>query len=137
MPKRADSKKFAHRCHHCQTPIVDARFVTLDDPDLGQRYYHELHFFCSECGDPFLDPSRSSSAGADGNALDDGEETNAFVIQKGHPYCERCHLRLFKPKCKGCAQPIPDIAVGAMGAKWHKECFVCAVSVDRHQCSEA
>jgi paxillin len=111
-------QKFAHRCHHCKTPIVDSRFVTLDDNILGQRYYHDLHFFCSECGDPFLDPSHSP----------DAEETNAFVIHKGHPYCERCHLRLHKPKCKACAQPIPDVAINAMGAKWHKECFVCSVS---------
>ncbi|WWD16796.1 hypothetical protein CI109_101228 [Kwoniella shandongensis] len=140
--------KFAHRCHHCKTPIVDSRFVTLNDPVLGQRYYHELHFFCSECGDPFLDPSQSSAPGTEqshphqhqtepkpssgsgftnegeGEETDEGE-TNAFVIHKGHPYCEKCHLRLHKPKCKGCHLPIPDMAINAMGAKWHKECFVC------------
>ncbi|KAK6906895.1 hypothetical protein I203_100882 [Kwoniella mangroviensis CBS 8507] len=125
--------KFAHRCHHCQTPIVDPRFVTLNDPVLGQRYYHELHFFCSECGDPFLDPSKSSAPGTEKirGGSNDGEEeedneTSAFVIQKGHPYCEKCHLRLHKPKCKACNLPIPDLAINAMGAKWHKECFVCA-----------
>ncbi|WRT65392.1 uncharacterized protein IL334_002335 [Kwoniella shivajii] len=121
--------KFAHKCHHCQTPIVDSRFVTLNDPVLGQRYYHELHFFCSECGDPFLDPSKSSAPGnenfGNGDAEEDEGETSAFVIQKGHPYCERCHLRLHKPRCKACSQPIPDLAVNAMGAKWHQECFVC------------
>lgn len=105
---------------------MDARFVTLDDPMLGQRFYHELHFFCSECGDPFLDPSKSSAPGAGGT--DDGE-TDPFVIHKGHPYCEKCHLRLHKPRCKKCTLPIPDVAVAAMGAKWHRECFVCAVSV--------
>ncbi|ORY27680.1 hypothetical protein BCR39DRAFT_469152 [Naematelia encephala] len=113
--------KFAHRCFHCKTPIVDVRFVTLDDPVLGERYYHELHFFCSECGDPFLDPSQSSAPGA--HASDD--ETNAFVIHNGHPYCERCHLRLHKPKCRACSKPIPEVAAEAMGSKWHKECFVC------------
>ncbi|WVW79682.1 hypothetical protein I302_101652 [Kwoniella bestiolae CBS 10118] len=122
--------KFAHRCHHCQTPIVDPRFVTLNDPILGQRYYHELHFFCSECGDPFLDPSKSSAPGTEkvreGDEDEEENETSAFVIQKGHPYCERCHLRLHKPKCKACSKPIPDLAINAMGAKWHKECFVCS-----------
>ncbi|WWC68935.1 uncharacterized protein I206_102871 [Kwoniella pini CBS 10737] len=121
--------KFAYRCHHCQTPIVDARFVTLNDPILGQRYYHELHFFCSECGDPFLDPSKSSAPGTE-KSRDKGDEeeeneTSAFVIQKGHPYCEKCHLKLHKPKCKSCNLPIPDLAINAMGAKWHKECFIC------------
>ncbi|KAK8861301.1 hypothetical protein IAR55_002120 [Kwoniella newhampshirensis] len=136
--------KFAHRCHHCKTPIVEPRFVTLNDPVLGQRYYHELHFFCSECGDPFLDPSQSSAPGTEsqkphapsqashlhnGNVgveeEEDEGETNAFVIHKGHPYCEKCHLRLHKPKCKACNLPIPDMAINAMGANWHKECFVC------------
>lgn len=98
--------------------------MTLEDENLGQRYYHELHFFCSECGDPFLDPSKSSAPGG----LAQGDETNPFVIHKGHPYCERCHLRLHKPKCKKCTQPIPDVAVSAMGAKWHANCFVCDVS---------
>jgi len=127
MSDCADVQRFAYRCHHCQTPIVDPRFVTLEDEVLGQRYYHELHFFCSECGDPFLDPSKSSAPGTEGTRGDD-DETNAFVIHKGHPYCERCHLRLHKPKCKTCSKPIPDVAVNAMGARWHKECFICAVS---------
>ncbi|WVQ77819.1 hypothetical protein IAR50_007509 [Cryptococcus sp. DSM 104548] len=123
--------KFAHRCHHCKTPIVEPRFITLNDDVLGQRYYHELHFFCSECGDPFLDPSKSSAPGTEkarANGTDDGGddgETSDFVIHKGHPYCENCHVRLHKPKCKGCRKPIRDMAVGALGGKWHKECFVC------------
>ncbi|WVN90514.1 uncharacterized protein L203_105750 [Cryptococcus depauperatus CBS 7841] len=120
--------KFANRCFHCKTPIVESRFITLNDDILGQRYYHELHFFCSECGDPFLDPSKSSAPGTEkerGGAEEEDGETNDFVIHKGHPYCESCHLRLHKPKCKACAKPIPDIAINAMGAKWHKECFVC------------
>lgn len=126
-------ERFAPKCHHCRTPIVDPRFITLNDEELGQRFYHELHFFCSECGDPFLDPSKSSAPGtqraeaARRGIEDDDEvdETNAFVIHKGHPYCERCHLKLHKPKCKACRCPIPDIAVGALGGKWHRECFVC------------
>ncbi|KLT38307.1 LIM-domain-containing protein [Cutaneotrichosporon oleaginosum] len=116
--------RFAHKCHHCRTPIVDARFITLDN-ELGVRYYHELHFFCSECGDPFLDPSKSSAAGTEHNA-EGADETSDFVIHKGHPYCERCHVRLHKPRCKACRAPIPDVAVSAMGAKWHTGCFVCA-----------
>ncbi|ODO08407.1 hypothetical protein L198_00137 [Cryptococcus wingfieldii CBS 7118] len=122
--------KFAHHCHHCKTPIVEPRFITLNDDVLGQRYYHELHFFCSECGDPFLDPSKSSAPGTEkarANGDDEGDdgETSDFVIHKGHPYCENCHVRLHKPKCKGCRKPIRDMAVGALGGKWHKECFVC------------
>lgn len=122
-------------CFHCKTAIVDPRFVTLDLPELGRRYYHELHFFCGECGDPFLDPSKSSAPGtkrarqkATNDESEDEDETNNFVFHKGHPFCERCHLRLHKPKCRACKQPIPEIALSAMGAQWHKECFVCTVS---------
>ncbi|GMK58138.1 hypothetical protein CspeluHIS016_0501700 [Cutaneotrichosporon spelunceum] len=128
--------RFAHRCHHCRTPIVDARFITLDN-ELGVRYYHELHFFCSECGEPFLHPSKSSAAGTERQHEGEGEgedeeedgerdETSDFVVHKGHPYCEACHVRLHKPRCKACRTPIPDVAVNAMGAKWHTGCFVCA-----------
>ena len=124
---RADRQKFAHHCYYCKTAIVEDRFITLNDETLGERYYHELHFFCSECGDPFLDPSKSSAPGTERSAHDDVGETNPFVIHKGHPYCERCHIRLHKPKCKACKKPIPDVAVDALGAKWHQGCFVCSV----------
>ena len=50
-------QQFAPRCYHCETAIVDERFITLDDPELGKRTYHEQHFFCAECGDPFLPPA--------------------------------------------------------------------------------
>ncbi|EPQ52241.1 hypothetical protein GLOTRDRAFT_80480 [Gloeophyllum trabeum ATCC 11539] len=100
------SEQFAPRCYHCQTPIVEERFITLDDPALGKRVYHEQHFFCAECGDPFLDPS----------------------LADGHPYCEECHVRLRMPKCKRCRKSIRDgmEAVEALGGKWCWECFVCA-----------
>ena len=124
----AHDQKFAHHCYYCKTAIVDDRFITLNDSTLGERYYHELHFFCSECGDPFLDPSKSSAPGTKLSSLDEEGETNPFVIHRGHPYCEGCHLRLHKPKCKACKKPIPDVAVDALGAKWHKECFTCSVS---------
>jgi paxillin len=125
----ANRQKFAHHCFYCKTAIVDDRFITLNDPSLGERYYHELHFFCSECGDPFLDPSRSSAPGNKLLQQDDEGETNPFVIHKGHPYCERCHMRLHKPKCKACKQPIPDFAIDALGSKWHKDCFLCSVGI--------
>ncbi|TFK49071.1 hypothetical protein OE88DRAFT_1633867, partial [Heliocybe sulcata] len=111
------SEQFAPRCYHCQTPITEERFITLDDPALGKRVYHEQHFFCAECGDPFLDPSLS--------APDVGV---GFIVHKGHPYCEECHVRLRMPKCRRCGRAIRDgaQAVEALGGKWCWECFVCA-----------
>ena len=133
---------FAPQCYHCKTPIIDERFITLDDPALGKRTYHEQHFFCAECGDPFLAPSQSSLSssatkrqgpninikgdGAFDVAIDaDGEEVG-FTVFRGHPYCEACHVRLRAPKCKKCKRSIRDgdKAVEALGGKWCFECFV-------------
>jgi paxillin len=130
-------QQFAPKCHHCATAIVDSRFVTINDPTLGQRYYHELHFFCAECGDPFLEPSKSSAAGTEflrstdtSSSVDEEEDqTKEFVIHGKYAFCEECHVKLHKPKCKGCRKPIRDVAVGALGGKWHRECFTCTVSV--------
>ncbi|KAI9465764.1 hypothetical protein BJY52DRAFT_1113102 [Lactarius psammicola] len=108
-------ERFAPRCYHCKTAIVDERFITLDDPELGKRTYHEQHFFCSECGITFKG---------------DGEFENddvGFTVYKGYPYCEACHVRLRSPKCKKCKNGIRDgmQAVEALGGKYHWECFCC------------
>lgn len=50
-------QNFAPRCYSCKTAIIEEQFISLDDPALGKRAYHTQHFFCSECGDPFLTPS--------------------------------------------------------------------------------
>ncbi|KIJ61632.1 hypothetical protein HYDPIDRAFT_115806 [Hydnomerulius pinastri MD-312] len=138
---------FAPRCFHCKTAIIDERFITLDDPALGTRTYHEQHFFCAECGDPFLAPSipshPSSQSLGGGTRLGDGgsrtgelslegdgefaDDDVGFTVYKGHPYCEACHVRLRMPKCKGCGRSIRDgeRAVEALGGKWCWGCFVC------------
>lgn len=98
--------------------------------------YHEQHFFCAECGDPFLAPSGplppsvvrtgELSITGDGEFMDDDV---GFTVYKGHAYCEACHVRLRMPKCKGCNKSIRDgvRAVEALGAKWCWGCFVCEV----------
>jgi len=130
-------EQFAPRCYHCQTAIVDELFITLDDPELGKRTYHEQHFFCAECGDPFLPPAPSSHFKSphhqhqpNRNFVGDGnfsEDDVGFTVYKGHPYCEACHVRLRLPKCKRCKKSIRDgsRAVEALGGKWCWECFVC------------
>ncbi|KIK61602.1 hypothetical protein GYMLUDRAFT_96454 [Collybiopsis luxurians FD-317 M1] len=136
---------FAPKCYHCKTAIVEERFISLNDPALGRRTYHEPHFFCAECGDPFLSPSsaakhnreRDFGKGAGGGELafsgdgsfsyDDDDDNVGFTVYKGHPYCEACHVRLRLPKCKRCKKPIRDHmeAVEALGGKWCWECFRC------------
>jgi hypothetical protein len=105
----------------------------LDDPQLGKRTYHEQHFFCAECGDPFLPPSIPASKGeiafsGDGAFVSDDV---GFTVYRGHPYCEACHVRLRLPKCKRCKRSIRDgdEAVEALGGKWCWGCFCCAVSI--------
>ena len=119
-------QNFAPRCWHCKTAIIDSRFITLDDPALGgSRTYHEQHFFCAECGDPFLAPRLENATEINGVDDDVG-----FTVYRGHPYCEPCHVRLRMPKCKKCSKSIRhwERAVEALGGKWCWTCFVCAVS---------
>ncbi|WFD35152.1 hypothetical protein MCUN1_002002 [Malassezia cuniculi] len=120
---------FSRRCYSCKTPIVDERYVTVDDHRLGgQRSYHELHFFCASCGEPFFDPKdhdedeHTASSGADGGVRLGGRP---FFIHGTHPYCGPCHERLLLVRCKACKLPIRKDAVRALGADWHPDCFVC------------
>lgn len=135
----ASTQNFAPRCYTCKTAIVEERFISLDDPQLGKRTYHEQHFFCAECGDPFLPPSlpaKPGQPGAGGGEIafsGDGafvSDDVGFTVYRGHPYCEACHVRLRLPKCKRCKRSIRDgdEAVEALGGKWCWGCFTCAVS---------
>ncbi|KIP12138.1 hypothetical protein PHLGIDRAFT_124316 [Phlebiopsis gigantea 11061_1 CR5-6] len=120
-------ENFAPRCYHCQTEIADQDYITLSEADeLGKRTYHTQHFFCAECGDPFLPPSSTSRSFAGDGTFDSGAG-EGFTVYNGHPYCERCHVRLRMPKCKKCKKPIrKDMdALEVLGGKWCPECFVC------------
>ncbi|KAH9478682.1 Paxillin [Psilocybe cubensis] len=122
-------ENFAPRCYSCKTPIVEEQFISLDDPALGKRAYHTQHFFCSECGDPFLTPSGGLPTNSQGELAVTGDgEFEGFTVYKGYPYCEACHVRLRLPKCKRCKRSIRDSdqAVEALGGKWCWACFVCA-----------
>ncbi|KAF5368844.1 hypothetical protein D9758_002898 [Tetrapyrgos nigripes] len=125
---------FAPQCYHCKTPIIEERFISLDDPALGKRTYHEQHFFCSECGDPFIETrggvggTGELSFSGDGSFQDGGGgEFASFTVYKGYPYCEPCHVRLRLPKCKKCGKALRDNvgAVEALGQKWCRGCFCC------------
>lgn len=118
------SQNFSPYCFHCQTPILEANFITINDDAFtesngpSRRLYHLNHFFCVQCGDPFLDPS------SDFKTLD-----KPYTMFKGHPYCEGCHNRLHMPKCKTCGKSVTEDAVDALGSLFHLQCFVCEVSL--------
>ncbi|KAG8901727.1 hypothetical protein FRC01_009755, partial [Tulasnella sp. 417] len=121
---------FAPKCFHCKTAIADERFITVNDEGLdggATRYYHELHFFCAECGDPFLHPSASSAApkGQKPRPHESHHNDLGYTVYRGHAYCETCHVRLRMPKCAGCKRSIRDEVIEALGRKWHFQCFGC------------
>ncbi|KAG0143223.1 hypothetical protein CROQUDRAFT_724690 [Cronartium quercuum f. sp. fusiforme G11] len=130
---------FSLKCHHCNTSITDESYVTLDEPSLpdGPRHYHQLHLFCAECGDPFVNPksleerSKISKNPNLRSTIQDQDhqiksiEPNPFVLHRGYPYCEKCHIRLHKPKCWSCKQPMTGDIITAIGKQWHEHCFKC------------
>ncbi|KAF0546384.1 LIM-domain-containing protein [Gigaspora margarita] len=92
---------FSPKCGHCGNTI-EGPFITA----LGKSW-HQGHFFCRECGDPF--------------------EAGGFMVKDGFPYCEKDWIKKFAPKCKGCQEPIRGEFTNALDGMWHRECFVCKV----------
>ncbi|KAI8384987.1 uncharacterized protein BYT42DRAFT_564301 [Radiomyces spectabilis] len=92
---------FSTRCDYCNTPIEEKSISALG------KHYHVGHFFCRECGKPF-------------------DESSAYMVHEGHPYCEKDYLNKYGHKCMGCGEYIMGEFLGALDGDWHKECFVCA-----------
>ncbi|CAG8623096.1 15415_t:CDS:2 [Dentiscutata erythropus] len=90
---------FSPKCGHCGNTI-EGPFITA----LGKSW-HQGHFFCRECGNPF--------------------ESGGFMVNDGFPYCEKDWIKKFAPKCKGCQEPIRGEFMSALDGMWHRECFVC------------
>ncbi|TKA58061.1 hypothetical protein B0A53_00463 [Rhodotorula sp. CCFEE 5036] len=142
-------ERFALECHHCHTPIASADYLPIADPALPPaptyrhssiRYYHPLHFFCAGCGDPFIDPVQYESTRA-GPPLpsppkqDDAPDLEAkpYFAHDSHPYCDRCDLRIWRPKCPGCRKGLREedgfleLPEEEGGGKWHEGCFKCSL----------
>ncbi|OTF77014.1 paxillin-like protein [Euroglyphus maynei] len=95
---------FSPKCHDCNKPIYDRCITALD------KTWHPEHFCCAHCGKNFGDEGYHEKA--------------------GNAYCREDFFKLFAPKCSGCANPIEDNYVTALGGQWHQDCFVCRVSVE-------
>ncbi|GAA5939050.1 LIM domain-containing protein [Sporobolomyces koalae] len=135
-------ERFALECYHCHTPISSADYLPICDPSLppfskpgskhhqsNTRYYHPLHFFCSGCGDPFLDPVAYERTGE--------AVVTPYYVHERYPYCHRCDLRMWRDKCTGCHQGLREedgyVEIDAPGQqgerkqKWHQGCFKCSM----------
>ncbi|KAI0025451.1 hypothetical protein F4780DRAFT_774909 [Xylariomycetidae sp. FL0641] len=96
---------FAPRCRHCKTPILGDHVVALG------AHWHEGHFFCAECGDPF--PPGATHVEKDGYAYCVGCQTKR--TERRAPKCRRCRIAVVGETC-----------IRALGAEWHDHCFRCA-----------
>lgn len=95
---------FSPRCKHCKTPIEGEVIVACG------AEWHEGHFFCAECGDPFT-------------------STTPFVEDAGYAWCVQCHSRRTASRCRGCKLPVvEEVVITALGGQWHEKCFAC------HEC---
>ena len=94
---------FAPRCKHCETPIMGEHVVALGS------HWHNGHFFCAECGDPF-------------------EHGMTHIEKDGYAWCVSCQTKRTErraPKCKKCKKAVIGQYVQALGGEWHDECFRC------------
>ncbi|KAK4048294.1 hypothetical protein OIV83_004815 [Microbotryomycetes sp. JL201] len=116
---------FVDQCYHCKTPIADAEFIKIQDPLLlppfPVRTYHALHFFCSDCGDPFVDPTLLAKGQLQHTLA------KPYIVHKGYAYCEECDIKLYRPKCRGCRKGVRDewVELEAGQVVFHPDCFVC------------
>lgn len=95
---------FAPRCKHCRTPILGEHVVALGE------HWHNGHFFCAECGDPF-------------------QHGMTHIEKDGYAWCIGCQTKRTErraPKCRKCRQPVIGQYIQALGGEWHDACFRCA-----------
>lgn len=96
---------FSPRCKSCKTPIEGNVVVACG------AEWHEGHFFCAECGDPFT-------------------ASTPFVERDGYAWCVGCAGRRYAGRCRGCRRPILERGVVVEGGgEWCEGCWVCKVSL--------
>lgn len=95
---------FAPKCKHCKTPIIGEHVVALGE------HWHNGHFFCAECGDPF-------------------EHGMTHIEKDGYAWCVKCQTKRTErraPRCKMCKTAVIGEYIQALGGEWHEHCFRCA-----------
>ncbi|KAK4051117.1 hypothetical protein OIO90_004858 [Microbotryomycetes sp. JL221] len=135
-------ERFVEQCYHCKTPIADGEFIKIQDSKLLPCYptvrtYHALHFFCANCGDPFVDPTELAQIQQQQTKLlnhdqsqSKGQELSVsrpYIVNKGYAYCQECDIKLFRPKCFKCKQGLRDewVEIDQGQKLFHPDCFHC------------
>lgn len=60
-------------------------------------------------------------------------EAKPYFAHEGYPYCDRCDVRMWRPKCPGCRKGVREedgfleLPEEEGGGKWHEGCFRCSV----------
>lgn len=93
---------FSPRCKSCKTPIEGEVVVACGST------WHQGHFYCAECGDPF-------------------DQNSKFVEKDGYAWCVGCYTKRYSGRCKKCKKSVTETVVKALGGEWHEECFCCTV----------
>lgn len=115
-----DGRPYCEGCNDRLWNTCPACREAVQESDDGinalNKNWHTDCFRCIHCSCKF--PAGVYFAKDDGTGYGD------------RPFCETCFVDLFVPKCHGCAEPVKDSGISAMGYTWHSACFVC------HDCSE-
>jgi hypothetical protein len=93
------AERFCHTCRACGEKIVEGSVIRA----LG-GYYHQHHFVCVECKEPFME--------------------GKYYEADGQPYCARHY---HQPEiCVKCDRPIDDIDIVTLkGRNYHITCLHC------------
>jgi uncharacterized Zn finger protein (UPF0148 family) len=101
--RRHFNARFAPKCARCARPIVEGRSVTVSSGEA----YHEECFVCAEC---------AAAVRHDASFAHDGDV-----------FCATCYHERVSERCAGCARPIVEGKVIALGtARYHARCFACS-----------
>lgn len=92
-------KEFLDKCEKCKQPIKEKVVKAMG------YSWHPEHFQCSEC--------KTSIA------------NEPYQEKDGKAVCQKCYLKKYAEKCKGCKKPIEGKVIVALDGSWHPECFKC------------
>lgn len=113
---------FSPRCKSCKTPIEGQVVVACG------AEWHVGHFFCAQCGDVCIAAIECYQTVTD-TFTQPFDADKPYVEQDKYAWCVGCHTNRYGPKCKKCRKPVGDVALNALGADWHEDCFCCVVCI--------